>query len=1670
MKRPGEPAGEASVGDLVGLSAWARVARPEVKTAISFKGNVEGCAFPATRPRRKAASASGRPRLFAPVTRATMTVVDVAGKKQPVTVGLDSFCSITIARKEYVHDAAPMTTPFGVRACGGSVQFKDRGYVKYVGRDGQVCSVRALVGATQHLPKGCPVLLGASAMSAAGIDLNHHLSKIKTHRAPSVQFVGSGRAHPRPTGQSLRKMATTASEDQELRKMETTASNLQLRKMATTASKNDLLCKMASNEDQLREATTPASEPRLNKEAATSSHGGGHRSEKEEAREGPRTAESGGDPGVMGSPRRYPRDPPIGLDKIVREGPRGYLPRARSLAEQLRGAASHLAFLLDTGRFEEATELGGVPALVQVQGALLEEFDPGGDDPVTQAAQVMDETFLSETQVSSYLERHGGKLPRPKPVSVDSIQVCDEVERKVHAAMKDVLWEFRDVFGKTTGTPKPLNSQPHKIPLKPGAKRVYMSQPRLSPSKNQYLRLHCGEQLRQGLYEYPRGRATNATHYVLAWKAGKGGKDDPNFEIRPCGNYTRANEQIEKLPPPVVSIEELITQHAGATRFFSTDAQSAYHQILLALESRGILALWAGPLGLIQPVRMPFGYINAGTVLHQTYAEILVKELPPEDLKHLTILVDDFLISDVGAPGLLFVERVRRFLQACRKAGISLKAKKTRALFPAEKFAGYMVTGDDTRVAHDSLEPLRSCKPPTNQSEVRRVLGLFQTSARYIKHYGLIARPLTKLTGKVPWQWRPGVEGHAFETLKARVLERPNLYTPRYEYPFWLRVDASDLGKGAVLYQKIPLAAVSPEERKLWDPGAPKDAIDLKMLQPEEKGKYAVHVVRYSSQAYGRSQLAWPIYYKETEAIFWAFKKNFWYLSMSRFPVEVESDHAPTRYLKHSTKGPVTTWAAEMHPLQWRLHVIPGLSNITADALSRSPVLQLPDYRLHGPDVMWQRLLETLPPDMQELPRLWVQAGQETAMRVREVQQWRSKHHKNAILRSGTKTPPKDFDFAIVAPVAAKAPLVCAELFRQDKPFACLVPSDLVQWVGVTSGGKDDGTVQAALNESTKLTCLSVDLTWVLHRVKAQDLVFSGEPDLSSGGSSLTIPATEVENDAGLRAKWIRLQDSEREEYAKIYGDKLATRKDGLMVTANPGEPVRVVVPTAERRPLVYRTHRFLEHRGWKKIHAVLALSYTWPKMRSEVIQWLGECLPCALSKFKLRTAHGLYRPFKVNRPGEVYGLDFFQLYGRDIMVWVDMFSRRVGYELIPSTTAEDIAQALLDEVAYRRGSPVCIYSDAESGLMGRVGQVLMKMLRCDNIVARTWSSGNSIAERHQYILGEYARRVPPDQRHLAATKSNLRRLAFCVNRTVNETHGLAPFAIELGYLPRLPVDTSFAEVPANVDATWNDPAGTAVARAKIATNQALFLEIARQRIAHSSAYQLRRLNAKGIKPKVYRRGELCVIHRQQTAKQGKWKAKHLPQAIGPCRVIRRLPTSDGKENESAWYEVEHLHSKRRYERNVGAMAPFKGKPTANVTQASEATIPLREWSYEDLRRASPVAILEADQKTVSLAHPTSLKNGTVNLHYYFTKGKKWSTARFYLGFQDGDQLLREPPRRRTRRIKPFSGKCKLDPEVIVVTNLSFRPPNPKQPHVKTLSSASARLLEQAGYEPWRPM
>jgi hypothetical protein len=99
--------------------------------------------------------------------------------------------------------------------------------------------------------------------------------------------------------------------------------------------------------------------------------------------------------------------------------------------------------------------------------------------------------------------------------------------------------------------------------------------------------------------------------------------------------------------------------------------------------------------------------------------------------------------------------------------------------------------------------------PPTDISELRRTLGLFVVSRKYLRDYAQVTKPLTELLkGKQPvFKWEIEQQ-EAYEYVRDALLSGIHLAAPDFTLPFHLQTDASEDGKGSILYQ-LPECSVS---------------------------------------------------------------------------------------------------------------------------------------------------------------------------------------------------------------------------------------------------------------------------------------------------------------------------------------------------------------------------------------------------------------------------------------------------------------------------------------------------------------------------------------------------------------------------------------------------------------------------------------------------------------------------------------------------------------------------------------------------------------------------------------------------------------------------------------------------------------------------------------------
>ena len=414
-----------------------------------------------------------------------------------------------------------------------------------------------------------------------------------------------------------------------------------------------------------------------------------------------------------------------------------------------------------------------------------------GDDP---------EVFVSEAKVRRYLERESKEQDDAKSGqyrhSLEPWQMVDvnpDLTPETQRHIWELLEENRLVF-LCDQLPAPMAGEEHIFQVKPDFKFPACPEPRWTPAKADYIDAWAEDGLNSGLLEpAPFSRVISYVHI-----ADKPGPDELSWSLRPCGDFVRVNLGLIKIVPSVPYLPGMVTHFFGCKYFMSTDAPKAYHLILLHESTRDLTTVWTRKFGKVRFTRMPFGIKNAGTILQERFLKAL-SGMPAASREATKNYADDFLQGSRTEEELvLFLEHF--LVHVVVPNNISLKASKNRIGYSTADVGSYTVGHNQRTLAAKHLEPIATMQPPDDVPSLRRTLGLFVSSLLFIEDYKITARPLTRLTGKVPWIWGDEQQ-RAFDTIREAILSRPALYNPDYTRQLFIDVDSSDLGGGGCLYQ-----------------------------------------------------------------------------------------------------------------------------------------------------------------------------------------------------------------------------------------------------------------------------------------------------------------------------------------------------------------------------------------------------------------------------------------------------------------------------------------------------------------------------------------------------------------------------------------------------------------------------------------------------------------------------------------------------------------------------------------------------------------------------------------------------------------------------------------------------------------------------------------------------
>jgi len=189
---------------------------------------------------------------------------------------------------------------------------------------------------------------------------------------------------------------------------------------------------------------------------------------------------------------------------------------------------------------------------------------------------------------------------------------------------------------------------------------------------------------------------------------------------------------------------------------------------------------------------MPFGLTNAPS----TFQGLMNSIFKPFLRKFVLVFFDDILIYNKSWKD--HVQHVYMVLKLLEEK--QLYAKMSKCFFGIQEveYLGHIVSHEGVKVDPSKIKTIKEWKIPTSIKHLQGFLRLTGYYRNFVKNYGRIAAPLTRLLKKDAFSWTAEAT-KAFEHLKEAMCQAPILATPNFRKPFIVECDALGNGIGVVL-------------------------------------------------------------------------------------------------------------------------------------------------------------------------------------------------------------------------------------------------------------------------------------------------------------------------------------------------------------------------------------------------------------------------------------------------------------------------------------------------------------------------------------------------------------------------------------------------------------------------------------------------------------------------------------------------------------------------------------------------------------------------------------------------------------------------------------------------------------------------------------------------------
>jgi transposase InsO family protein len=378
--------------------------------------------------------------------------------------------------------------------------------------------------------------------------------------------------------------------------------------------------------------------------------------------------------------------------------------------------------------------------------------------------------------------------------------------------------------------------------------------------------------------------------------------------LRFCIDYRAVNSRTKKDAYALPRVEEALDSMSGCKWFGSLDLRSGYWQTRVNPAHRERTAFTAGPLGLWEFDRMPFGMVNAAATFQRTM------ELTLHDIlyRECLVYIDDIIVYSKSFSQ--HISRLQSVFTRLKENNLKLKPSKCKLFASEITFLGHVIGPDGIKTDPSKIDKVKDWKVPTCIKELRQFLGFASYFRKFIRDFAIHAKPLNELlqghghvkgkkSGNLSsWHWSQEQQ-KSFEYLKECLSSTPVLAFADFSLPFELEVDASVYGLGAILFQ------VQDGHRR---------------------------IIACASRSTSMTEQRYSTYKREFLALKWAVTEKFKeYLYGSSF--KVFTDNNPLSYVLSTGQLDAVghRWLSNLSSFSFEIFYKAGKYNAAADALSR---------------------------------------------------------------------------------------------------------------------------------------------------------------------------------------------------------------------------------------------------------------------------------------------------------------------------------------------------------------------------------------------------------------------------------------------------------------------------------------------------------------------------------------------------------------------------------------------------------------------------------------------------------------------------------------------------------------------------------------------------------------